>query len=74
MVTVQIADKLSNLYCSKAEVVLDKLNHKFYGINCGLNEADYPVDGDLQITLLEYFSLFNEEDLEKKIIDYSCLK
>lgn len=73
MYSARIVKKLSILYCSKSEIVLDKLYHKFYGIDCS-EDIFNPYDLNLRIQLLEYYKNFSEEDLTELIKTKSCLK
>lgn len=72
MLSVKIANKLEELYCSKAEYVIDKLNQDQYGINCDNNE--FPQDGELRIMLLEYINQFKGDTLTTKLESFPCLK
>lgn len=71
MLSVQIANKLSNLYCNKADSSLDEYVIKYYGIECDINE--FNIENELKLTVLEYFSNFKEQELlsHSKI---DCLK
>jgi hypothetical protein len=70
--SAKIVNKLNDLYCSKAEAVVDDLTEQEYGIFCG--KSDFQPDGDIRIWLLEYFKNFNEEQLTEKIKSFPCLK
>lgn len=73
MYTVKIANKLEEIYCIKAEMTLNEMYTKFYGIECPNNDF-FPCDGNLRLTVLEYYKQFSEEEIEDFLTTSKCLK
>ena len=72
MGNVQIANKLSDLYCMKADTVENEYNLQNYGIKC--SSEGYPKDINLQIDILEYYNNMNSEFIEYHLLTNECLK
>lgn len=71
MLSVKIANKLQELYCSKSQDILDVLKKQHYGVECG--EKTFPKDGNIKIMLLEYIYQFKGDILTNKLEEFPCL-
>ncbi len=70
----QIVNKLSNLYCEKADVTEQKLFQKLYGLNCYIDNSQNAIDIDLIKDVLEHYNQYSDQELTSIISKNNCLK
>lgn len=73
MYSAKIANKLNELICNKASDAVNVFNELKYGLKC-MFQRDFPIDGDIQIDILNYYKQFSEEQLIDFFKEKPCLK
>lgn len=70
-----IAKKLSNLYCSKANLHSSNLDFEMYGVTCNESiKTETPKDINLKIDILEFYGKMEQTTLSYYINNNNCLK
>lgn len=70
----QIVNKLSNIYCQKAENIEKKILKSLYGIDCYVADTSLIEDLDLKKEILEYYNNYSEIEFKNILKTNNCLK
>ena len=70
----QIVNKLSNIYCQKADRIEKRILKSLYGIDCFVEEPSMLEDLDLKKDILEYYKNYSEAEFKTLLKTNNCLK